>query len=145
MSQASRTKWHRDRQELRSIPVCQKAFAHALRHLAHLRLPRASGDDDRYCTVDFLGEELQEVLLVAHVPVQRRGLDAESLRESPHREGVQADIVEQRKRGSDNLRLIQSPTFGVGLDLPVWNDAHEYVRAGKTANSNTLDSATRTP
>jgi hypothetical protein len=64
---------------------------------------------------DPVEQQAQQLLLVADVPVQRRGAGAELVRELAHAQALHALTLEQHERGVDDRLAAQRAPLTLGL------------------------------
>ena len=83
----------------------------------------SSGD----LSADLVGEEDQQLVFVADVPVQDGGLDAEALRQAAHRQPVEPDLVQQREGGPDDLLAVEGPALARAAGVGVGNETHGHL------------------
>jgi hypothetical protein len=119
-----RPDWRRVREHSRRIAVSEQAAADVPGHLRQLTLPGAGPGGERDLGADLVAEQRQQLVLVVHVPIERRRLDVESVGEPPHRQLVEPDFVQQRQRGTHDLRLIERLPLAAALGLAERDQSH---------------------
>ena len=94
MAQALRTDGRCVCENTRRIAVRQQSAPDVPGGFRELGLPVSGFARERNLTADFIAKKGEQLVLVAHVPVQRRGFHVQPIGQRPHRQIVEADFVE---------------------------------------------------
>src|SRR5262249_41480393 len=116
--------WRRAGKHARRVTMGEQSPAHVPGALGQLIAPAARGAWQRTLGADFIPEQRQQLLLASDVSIQGGCLDVEPLGEPAHRQLVESDLVEERERRANDLRLIEGLALLARLTLAKRDHAH---------------------
>jgi hypothetical protein len=117
-----------DRKDPCRVALREQTAADVPCNLGELFLPPAGSTGQRDLPADLVAQQDQQFFLVPDVAVLRRRLHVQPVRQPAHRQFVESDFVEQRKRGFDGLLLIECAPLAPACSALIRNDPHSRAR-----------------